>query len=69
MKLCKNVFLEDVRTCEDTGNIEVSICANVNRENTFLFFTFEPGLNCNTFKTVCKTLGLSQKRFRELLSL
>ena len=69
MKLCKNVLLEEVRICEDTGEFEVSICANVNRENTSLFFTFEPGLNCETFKRVCKTLGLSQKRFRELLTL
>lgn len=67
MKLCKNVFLDEVHQNISTGEISVTICANANNESSVLFFTFEPQLNCNTFKEVCKNLGIPQKRLRQLL--
>lgn len=65
MKLCKNVLLESVE--RSFASINIWVCANVNRENTSLFFSFEPDLSCQTFKTFCKTLGLAQGRTRKLI--
>ena len=67
MKLCKNVFLDEVNQNTSTGEISITIFAKANNEGRVLFFTFEPQLNCRTFKEVCKNLGIPQKRLRQLL--
>ena len=65
MKLCKDVFLNEVN--KDNNEISVTLSVKANNEFNALFFSFDTDLNCKTFKAFCKTLGLTQKKTRNLL--
>lgn len=65
MKLCKDVFLHEVNKRED--EISVTLSVKANNEFNALFFSFDTDLNCETFKAFCRSLGLTQKKTRNLL--
>jgi len=65
MKLCKDVFLNQV--CELNDEISVTLSVKANNEFNALFFSFDTDLNCGSFKTFCKALGLTQKKAKEII--
>jgi hypothetical protein len=66
LKLSKDVILQSVFF--DGNEFTISLQVKANNDWFWNSFEFSKELNCKHFKDTCKSIGISQKKLKEIIN-